>query len=433
MPDFDGDALLITLDPAPGGVVDVDVQDDLYEPWKDWMRSSSANRKYPPAFRPDGGNPLSSIIDQGRYTFLNNVAGWRIKPYEQDGTWYLTGNLAVEDTALPAFVPTDGDYTAAILGLQPVTQGVTPEMAAQLEYASFQGGVWVNQAGSNSGTGGTNGNAQYPVNNIPDAVSIRNTRGLPSKYYVLGDLVLGSGDSLENAGLYGESAQQTHITINGPADTLGIRIHEASVTGNLDGQSAIHDCILTNLNYINGEIHSCRLEPGTIVLGGSTMAEFERCRSGVPGQTTPTIDCGGDGPPLSMRQYTGGVKLINKTGSAAVSIDLSSGQVLIDLATVTDGEIVVRGDGKVFDTQGNHLGTGTYGNLQLYNEANFGEHLHDVWRGMGFDPTEPGTHTPEEIAKFVWNAYLADHTTTDTFGYFVQKKLLTFARWIGNK
>lgn len=118
---FDGDNLLITLD---SGIVEVNVVTDLYKAWKDFMLASPVNRKYPEAFRSDGGNPLTVTINQGAYIFLNNIDGWRIKPPEEDITIFLVGNLAVEDVALPSIVPTTGNFTAAILGLQPITQGV---------------------------------------------------------------------------------------------------------------------------------------------------------------------------------------------------------------------------------------------------------------------------------------------------------------------
>lgn len=129
MPSFDGENLVITLD---SGVTSVEIQ-DVYEAWKDWMLASALNRKYPQAFRSDGGAPLSAIINQGSYFFLNNTAGWRMRPPEEDITIYITGNLAVEDTTLPAFVPTVGAYTAAILGLQPVTQGVDEQLGRMLQ------------------------------------------------------------------------------------------------------------------------------------------------------------------------------------------------------------------------------------------------------------------------------------------------------------
>ena len=82
-----------------------------------------------------------------------------------------------------------------------------------------------------------------------------------------------------------------------------------------------------------------------------------------------------------MRAYSGGVLLTNKTGSSSVSIDLISGQVKIDLTTVTNGQIVVRGNGKVIDaTTGEWLSSGTYGSLQIVNETTYGTHVQDIHR-----------------------------------------------------
>ena len=399
MPSFDGENLVITLDPTVAGVLDVDVIDNLYEPWKDWVRAKPQRRGYPQAFRPDGGNPLSSIIDQGRYTFLNNVDGWRIKPHESDGTYYLTGNLAVEDTALPAFLPTDGAFTAAILGLQPVTQGVTPVMGEQLEYASFVNGVWIDQGFGYPGTGSINGNpignAQNPSNNFPDGRSISLARGLPKTFYVIGDAVLDTGDNVEGYVLLGQNATRSNITINAGALTEGAEIREAVVTGNLDGGTILRQCVIESLNYVNGFVYECMLNPGTITLGGTTTAHFLKCYSGVPGTSTPIIDMNGTGlenTPLAMRGYNGGIKLIHKTGDAPCSIDLASGQVIVDLDTCIAGKIVVRGDGKVIDSLGNHLLSGMYGALEIVNECNYGDHIHDVWQRLGLDPDNPLTN-----------------------------------------
>lgn len=128
---FDGQNLLITLPPGTAGVGQLDAK-DIYSAWKAWVLVGD-NAKYPPAFRTIGGDPLSSIINVGAYYFLRNDFGWRIKPAEEDVNYYLIGNLAAEDTSQPILIPTTGPYTVAIFGLQPVTQGVTPTMAEQIE------------------------------------------------------------------------------------------------------------------------------------------------------------------------------------------------------------------------------------------------------------------------------------------------------------
>ena len=48
------------------------------------------------------------------------------------------------------------------------------------------------------------------------------------------------------------------------------------------------------------------------------------------------------GSSVAIRNYNGGIKLINKSGAESVSLDINSGQVKLD-STVTSGTIVIRG------------------------------------------------------------------------------------------
>jgi len=120
MPSYNGETLTITLD---AGVTSVD-WGDVYSGWKDWLREGS-NLKYPQAFRTTGGDPYGALLNTGSYWFLRNDMGWRIKPPEENITILATGNLAPEDADTEMFIPTEGAYTTQILGLQPITQGLT--------------------------------------------------------------------------------------------------------------------------------------------------------------------------------------------------------------------------------------------------------------------------------------------------------------------
>ena len=391
---IDGANLLITLE---SGVTQVNVA-DIYSDWKRWMVQGD-NAKYLPAFRTVGGDPLTSIINAGAYYFLRNDYGWRIKPPEEDITIYTAGNLAAQDTSLPVFLATDGAFTAAILGLQPVTQGVTPVMASQLAFGSFAGGVWVDQSSSLSGTGLTEtgepiGNAANPVNNFADARVIQQAFGLPETFFIRGNATLDTGDDVSGFKLVGSNAIRTVLTVNEAAVTNGCTIDDCYLVGNLDGGTLVERCVIDNVNYINGFVHNCMLANGTVYLGGANVANFLSCYSGVPGTGTPILDCNGfnndQATPLAIRDYKGGIQLTGLDGGAAVSIDLASGQVKIDLNTCTNGNVVVRGSGKVIDTNGNHLMSGTYnGNLTILNEANFGDHVHDLWQLAGLDVNNP--------------------------------------------
>jgi hypothetical protein len=122
---IDGDNLLVTL-PAPTmGVLNVDVQIDLYSDWKEWMLAAFANMGYPPLFTTFGGNTIiAGELAAGSYYTFNNVAGWRIKPDESNHDVNWVGQLVPLDSSLPVFVPTTGAFTVFVNGLQPISQKV---------------------------------------------------------------------------------------------------------------------------------------------------------------------------------------------------------------------------------------------------------------------------------------------------------------------
>ena len=213
----------------------------------------------------------------------------------------------------------------------------------EIQYASFEGGVWVDTLATTSGTIYPAGTRRAPVNNLADAQLIANLYGF-STFFVLGDLLIDSGN-FESMSFVGESKNKTAITIDSGANVLKCEFYEAHMDGVLDGNCVLKDCVVDSVQYVSGFIESCVLE-GTVTLGGNQTAHFLDCYSGVPGSTTPTIDCGGDGPSLAIRNFNGGVKLVNKTGNSPVSVDLNSGQIILE-TTVTAGEIVIRGVGKL--------------------------------------------------------------------------------------
>lgn len=125
MPTFDGENLIMTLDAPTANVLDQDVEVDWYNAWKDWQLESTVNRKYPPVFFDSfGGNNIVSGLDAGAYFIFQNNRGWRMRPFEDDQTIYVTGNIVPGDSTLPIIIPTIGAYTVMFDGLQQQTQVV---------------------------------------------------------------------------------------------------------------------------------------------------------------------------------------------------------------------------------------------------------------------------------------------------------------------
>lgn len=223
---------------------------------------------------------------------------------------------------------------------------VRPQNAAGLisspaiEYASFNDKVTIDDSLTTSGTGYNLGTPGNPVGNVADALLIAAFRGF-TKLSIVGDITFDTPDDIRNFFIEGESAEKSAITVNAGALVSGAEFSECTLSGTLDGNSVLDHCHTQNLNFVEGEVRHCLLH-GTITLGGSGDSQFLGCWSGVPGAATPVIDCGGSGRELGIRGYSGGIKLVNKTGSEAVSMDFTSGHAVLD-STVTNGTIVIRG------------------------------------------------------------------------------------------
>jgi len=331
----------------------------------------------------------------------------------------VVGGVALADVLiiLPYYTVTfeDGQYAVNLIGLNSnvgdrvnVNQvSVRSANSAGLvnsraiESIEYNNEVTIDQSNTTgnakSGSISPTGTFREPSDNVDDTLLIASVNGF-NQIKVIENVTFGTGDIIDKFKVIGSNIQRSLITVDAGADCLDCEFSSCRLTGTLDGGSLLTDCVILGLNYINGTVRHCRLDPTLdIVLGGgpSNLAFFEFCNSGQPGVDTPTIDCGGNGPSLFMASYSGGIELTNKTGASACTIGLSEGQVIID-STCTNGTIVCRGDGKVVDELGKHMGSGTYnGSLTLVNECIYGEHIHEMWQRKDLDPDNPNVYADD--------------------------------------
>jgi len=288
-------------------------------------------------------------------------------------TWELCkisgGNLvAVDDVGADIDPRLPTAYTSID---RTASASATLQEQAALQYSSYNGGVTVDLTSSNTGIEYPIGTPQQPVNNFSDALSIISQQGLPGVLFVIGDATVAESEDYRGIIFVGESQTKSELNIDSAAQVDGCEFYDATVVGTLDGDCRIKNCTIGTLNYINGIIEQCLLEVGTITLGGSAEAHFLDCWSGVAGTSTPIIDMGGSGQELSLRNYNGGIKIVNKSGSDPISIDLNSGHVILN-SDVTNGEVVIRGIGKLTD---NSVGA----NVNIQDFVNPGTLAAAVW------------------------------------------------------
>ena len=274
------------------------------------------------------------------FTTLDNYKVWEVSEAELSGGNF-TGIDSVGADLNPLF-PSFGRFITRTAAASATTQEL-----ADIQYASFNGGVSVDPINGTAGTVFPTGTERQPSNNFTDALTIAAERGFLT-LYVLGNAVVNNSNDFSAYTLVGQGQNLTMLTLASNATFINSSFMEATVSGELDGDAHISNCIIDGLTFVSGVVEECILTSNPVVLGGALTAHLINCSSGVPGASTPTIDMGGSGQVLALRNYNGGVKITNKTGTDVVSIDLNSGHVILD-STVTAGVIVVRGVGKLTD------------------------------------------------------------------------------------
>ena len=123
----------VTIPPSPEGVVELDIKIDVYSDGKeDWLANSSL-RKRPFPIIPVGGNVLPNSRQLGSTFFL--YSDWKIRPYEADHTFKVTGNLYSVDGTSP-FTHTIGSYNVLL------EQHVSSLVDSTLNIDAIASGVW---------------------------------------------------------------------------------------------------------------------------------------------------------------------------------------------------------------------------------------------------------------------------------------------------
>jgi hypothetical protein len=296
-----------------------------------------------------GKEPLGGGVSVGvTATLQNAVVAFEARP---GPSWVLCtisgGNLVAVDDVGGEIDPRSP--TAFTTIDRTASSSATLQDAETLQAASFQGEVALNVNSVYTGTLFPTGTRQAPVNNIADAISIAEARGLRT-ISVLSNMTLGSGDFSDGYTFLGDSPAHLTLTVDSAADITNCVFKEMTIQGMMDGENVIRNCIVENITFFNGEIIESALN-GTVTLGGGIQADIFDCYSNVAGGGAgqyPMIDMGGSGQSLVLRNYSGGIGVLNQTGAGDSSFDMNSGRVTFE-NTVTAGNFVVRGIADVTD------------------------------------------------------------------------------------
>jgi hypothetical protein len=191
------------------------------------------------------------------------------------------------------------------------------------------------------------GTLAHPVNNDDDAILIAAERGF-KRLHIVGNSEFDT-DDLSGFTVRSNQTDSCHLTVSGACITNNTTFKSLTLYGDLNGIVEIYDCAIRELTGLQGHVYNSVLE-STIVLGGTHDTNFVDCYDGIPGSATPVIDCG-SGRSLGLWNYSGGIKLINKTGNEGYSVNLNAGKLVVDSSCVS-GSIILRGIGSLVGTTG---------------------------------------------------------------------------------
>ena len=262
---FDGPNRLILVDE---NVTELDIREDVYEAWKEWVRNPDlTNAEYLAAIRGVGGDPISGTTDQfvgDLYFLINN---WRLV-YDPRRV-AITGVLYSDDfdTAYYLDQPNLYDTPEFLSPLFPARVSAivnTYEIASSLSQAQIAAGVWGVTGGAYN-TAGTMGALQNEVANISlaaGATPAEIVAEMDANSTVLANITTVTGNTnvivqnlvtdVANVSIDIANVQTTVNTIDGNVDDIEIIVN--TIDGNVNDIETIVNAIDTELGLVAGDV-----------------------------------------------------------------------------------------------------------------------------------------------------------------------------------
>ena len=314
-------------------VIDYYPIEDIYHEYRTLRRSDTDSvRQYNPLIKAEGNISKGAGAFTPRYVVL--LEGTKIVPFDEASQLNQLWDMITDDPDTdPTLYDISGLTTAKPIFIKPSEAETIQLNSESIVYSSFWGWVWVDINSiysDNWSSTQPNWNQERPVNNIQLAVQIAEERWFDT-LNIIWSITLDTWDIVDNYTLIGQNATRTVITINPWASTISTQIFESRVSWTLDWWTTLRECLVDTVDFVNWYFVHCVLNPWIITLAdNSATLHMLDCYSWVAWQDTPTIDCGWDWPALAIRNYNWGLKLINKTGLASVSIDANSIHLKVD-------------------------------------------------------------------------------------------------------
>ena len=339
--------------------------EDLYREYRDQRRLNLELRKFAPLLRAEGNIAKGAGAFTPRYLVF--IDGFKLIPYDETLQLNQLGDIITDD---PDVDPTLYDTTTLtvpkVVYIKPSEAETIQLNSEAIVYSSFNGAVWLDSIKGEDNVGTStapNGNEERPVIDATLALAICADRGFRS-INVLEDYSFTLGDNISKKHIKGVSHIATYVDIGYDVVCYETVFTDVNITGVLDGDTEINNCVVGDIVYFNGHIHNSSLS-GTIYLGGNTPAKFVNCS--MDRMDSPVkLDCGGSGQDCIM-DYKGVITISNLMGDNSVGISMSGGVVTLD-STCTAGTIIIQGNFELVDNSGDACTVVTTEKLMVHDD-----------------------------------------------------------------
>lgn len=273
--------------------------------------------------------------------------GWRLRFEERLSETICNvngGNLvAVDELGNDVFPLAYSNYVMATITS---SSSATLQEIEAIEYGSFNNGITIDVINGVDSIVFPAGTPQLPCKTLLNVSDIASERGFKT-IYIIGDITLTGIPTgiLVDYVFVGQGLRASTVTID-DIQCDSCTFENCEIVGNFSDSSKIivRNCDIGNVTNIKMDAYNCELS-GTITLANSTSTNFYSCVDAIPGTGTPTIDVN-DCLSLGLWQYSGGVQINNMTLATNVSVNFSSGRLILD-STCTNGSVIVRGVGSL--------------------------------------------------------------------------------------
>lgn len=337
-----------------------------------------------------------------------------------DTLFALSSNVATELTNMPGlyawsfanlvspptgFVQVTVRFTVTATGQQHYVKMPVGGFPSDSAIRRYQGAVYIDTTGAGtSGTSFPTGTPEQPVDNITDARTIADSRGITK--YVLNGAVTVTVDHLnwtfEGIG----DADASTYTFTSAADITGSSFFQCTILGDLTGsgrcsyQEALIGAPAGTVLGVQGILNTVGLYGMIRLAAGGTLEGTEVASRDVVNGVT--IDFNGAAATLALANMQGVFTVINNTNALGVVGAALAGAILTIAASNTNGIYILLGYGEVTD---NKAGAFTYVDNVLH-----GTTLHNVLNSVSSRGLIDVTTDPWVERRYVFD----EENPTDT-------------------